>query len=66
MFLGPSISDVLTVFDCCNAFHAAGARSDPLLKSPIFIVGRFDLHLLHEKLNFKQLLFSSYFEKIKF
>ena len=43
IFLGPTITDLLTVFDCRGPFT-----------------------FFHTKLNFQQLLFTSYFEKIKF
>ena len=43
-----------------------GSDLTPLPKSSIFIVERSNLHFFHTKLNFQQLLFSSYFGKIKF
>ena len=66
IFYAPPSPIFLTIFDCHNAFHAVGVRSDPLLKPPIFLVGRFNLHFFHTKLNFQQLLFCSSFEKTSF
>ena len=43
-----------------------GSDLTPLPKSSVFIVERPNLHFFHTKLNFQQLLFSSYFGKIKF
>ena len=62
-FLDPSLTPV---FGCRNAFSAGGSDLTPLAKSPILTLERSILHFFHSKFNFQQLLYSSYFEKVKF
>ena len=52
-------------FDCRNLFHAGGVRFDPPLKSPIFIVRRFNFDFLH-RIKFLAALICSQFQKISF